>query len=152
LSDTSYTYSEFEVDTTYFWRVKAFSSVDSSNWSEVWSFNIKEKQKLGFVNLVHPFYNAFQIPEESEFRWRSEEEAIKYQLQITDFYFNEDSLLVNEMLTDTVFLYSGLEKNEKYFWRVRYFTESDTSMWSFPWIFTTEPVVFIGYSRFDLSN
>jgi hypothetical protein len=143
LSDTSYAYSEFEVDTTYFWRVKAFSSVDSSDWSDVWSFNIKEKQKLGFVNLVHPFYNALQIPEESEFRWRSEEEAIKYQLQITDFYFNEDSLLVNEMLTDTVFLYSGLEKNEKYFWRVRYFTETDTSMWSFPWIFTTEPVVLL---------
>jgi len=143
LTDTSFAYSDFEPDSTYFWRVKTFSSVDSSDWSEIWSFTIKQEHVLGFVNLIHPFYDALQIPEESEFRWEAEDEAVKYQLQITDFYFNEDSLLVNEMLTDTVFFYSGFEKNEKYFWRVRYFTETDTSMWSFPWIFTTEPVVLL---------
>jgi hypothetical protein len=143
LTDTSFAYTEFEPDTTYYWRVKAFSSIDSSNWSSIWSFTIEKKQELGFIFLIHPFFNSMQIPLETEFRWTSEEHALQYQLQITDFYFHEDSLLVNAITSDTVYYYSCFEKNERYFWRVRYITETDTSMWSFPWIFTTEPVVLL---------
>jgi len=139
LTDTTFAYSDFKPDSTYFWRVKAFLSVDSSNWSATWSFRIEPEIELGLVHLVHPSNESIMIPTESEFSWRSKEYAVKYQLQITKFDFHEDSILVNDYTTDTIYVYSELQKNEKYFWRVRYFTEKDTSKWTTPWIFTTEP-------------
>jgi len=143
LQEPNFAYTEFEPDSTYYWRVKAFSSVDSSNWSSVWSFKIKDDKELGFVYLIYPFYNSIQIPIESEFCWKSKEDAEKYQLQITDYSFNPDSLLIDFITSDTIFIYSGLKNNEKYLWRVRYFTESDTSEWSYPCLFTTVPIILL---------
>ena len=42
LSDTLFTPTTLEADTTYYWRVGRFNEVDSFYWSSVWSFQTEE--------------------------------------------------------------------------------------------------------------
>ncbi len=39
ITDTSFTVSSLDANTTYYWRVKALNAAGNSAWSEVWSFS-----------------------------------------------------------------------------------------------------------------
>jgi photosystem II stability/assembly factor-like uncharacterized protein/alpha-tubulin suppressor-like RCC1 family protein len=43
LSDTTYSLSNLDYSTTYYWRARAYNYTDTSSWSSVWSFTTSEE-------------------------------------------------------------------------------------------------------------
>lgn len=119
--------------TTYYWRVKAFHAVDTSNWSATWSFTT-----LFTVNLVSPLNGALnQVPNVLT-DWAPVSGITGYQLQLdTNTTFSSggfiEIILGASSQSTTADLFFGTE----YRWRVRAFHAADTSDWSVIWTFRT---------------
>lgn len=85
LLTNSYTISNLNLLTDYYWRVKSFNSAGNSEWSEVRHF-----KTLGIpsaVTLLYPENNAINQPVEIEFRWSKAADFMKHS--------NKDNLKFN---------------------------------------------------------
>ena len=139
IKDTLYDYSGFIHERTYYWRVKAFTDTDSSNWSDIWHMKVRSPDHLENIKLIYPYCNALQVPVNGYAEWEKIKFAKEYQIQITNSSFDPDSLSINSVISENKYHYYDLKKYTNYFWRVRYFTENDTSKWTDPCLFITEP-------------
>ncbi|MBN2892966.1 MAG: T9SS type A sorting domain-containing protein, partial [Bacteroidales bacterium] len=126
---------------TYYWRVKVINSVDTSDWSTVWTFNTRDyvslntpsdgalNQSVSGINLdwySHTgvdFYNL-QIDKTNQFN------SIDFQ-EISKAYINSSSTN-----SDTYQNTGILDANTIYFWRVRVINTVDTSQWNTRWFST----------------
>jgi hypothetical protein len=58
ISSTDYNYGELDVDTTYWWKVRAYDSALYSNWSDIWNFTIESYLALTLYNDNMSFGNV----------------------------------------------------------------------------------------------
>lgn len=119
---------------TYYWRVKAYNAIDSSEWSETWSMYVRDKVRLDYPknNAVNTFPNTLD--------WNSQSGTNKYKLAIsTDSTFtNYDEF--SDTATPPFFwpvAINYLNYNTSYFWKVKVFHDLDSGEWSDIWKFTT---------------
>lgn len=96
-----------------------------------------EMRILSTPALVQPknFYNRIGI-DYPVFKWTKVEAAIRYQVQIS---INQDfsTLNINETIEENAYYLAKLKDQTQYFWRVRAFSQNDSSRWSSVWEFFT---------------
>lgn len=118
---------------TYYWRVRARNSVDTSLWSTPWTFSTAD-----YVTIVSPVNFALAWTGVT-LDWNAHTGVSYYDMQCdtninftspalrssTDAYINSSS-----GNTDTDEFLSSLYFGQRYYWRVRARNSVDTSAWS----------------------
>ncbi len=146
LTETSFALQhELDINTLYFWRVRALSAGGNSNWSPVWRFTTFAEPPAE-VTLQSPADGSGDHRPGFQLRWQPGEGADSYEVQISKTPDFSELVLVRNS-TATVF--SGtqsLELYTEYFWRVRAINRAGESDWSQVWSFKTiiqrpDPVV-----------
>ncbi|MCX8054538.1 MAG: T9SS type A sorting domain-containing protein, partial [Ignavibacteria bacterium] len=127
-TQTSRSLSNLSYSTTYYWRVKSYNAIDSSDWSAVWSFTTRLAPPAAPV-LISPSNGATALDTFTTLVWQSVANAIGYRVQLsTSSTFN--TLIINEATTQTSRSLSNLSYSTMYYWRVKSYTLSDSSDWA----------------------
>jgi len=133
--DTTIIPNNFLFGKTYYWRVKAISGTDTSNWSSVYSFTV-----VNTLNQISPNNNAITTVA-VVLKWESISSVTHYECQL-DTTINFNSSLLKSLVIDCdvpvvqAFSTQSLLGMD-YFWRVRAINSGDTSAWSTVRKFTT---------------
>lgn len=134
--DTTFAVSApLEQKQEYFWRVQAFNSGDTADWSDTWSFTAL----FPAPKLVSPVDGAIHTLKQPTFEWEAVENADSYRIHIgtTDAF---DSLVTNRMTTSLSYNQPDpLEPLTQYWWKVQAGSADVISDWSEIRSFTTEP-------------
>jgi hypothetical protein len=133
--------SELEVDTTYYWRVRAIKPL-LSPWSAEWSFTTSLDEELDAPQLESPQLGAIGVPVKPEFRWSDVDGAEGYELTVSSspsFGECEISMVGDNALPGNVWQSDiSLSYGTTYYWRVRAVSSGTSSDWSDIGVFTTE--------------
>jgi Secretion system C-terminal sorting domain len=122
---------------TYYWQVKARSATDSSNWSVIWNFTV-----LNDVILVSPSNNTINQPPNALLDWNVVSGILGYEVQLdTTNNFNSSLLQTFSVGATSQTLTANLNFGTTWYWRVRAFHQTDTTVWSATWNFTTVDIV-----------
>jgi hypothetical protein len=117
----------------YYWRVRVKSDENTGLWSDVFTF----KTSVDKIELRFPNNLTSNHPVSINFLWFSTEGAATYHLQISgDEQFN-DLIFSQDTISNTTFLFSGLNSGTVYYWRVRAVTPEGVGEWSDVWNFKT---------------
>lgn len=141
LEDTKLTIKDLDEEQFYFWRVKALSKYDSSDWSIIRKFKVVKFKKL--VQLVFPINDDLQIPLSGNLEWNAIDDADNYTIQLADNAEFINPILVKENYNQVKLAYSSLKPNTIYYWRVRYSNSESLSEWSEVWNFKTKSTIFL---------
>lgn len=137
LIETSYTLSQLESQTQYYWRVLAIKGNMTSPWSQAISFTTRNAPPMPPV-LIEPINNQTSVQLTPIFRWRKLPLVDYYHLQVAldnEFVY---TTIDNDMITDTFYLASTqLQPNRQYFWHLRSRTGTRWSSWSESYSFWT---------------
>ena len=132
--------SEIDISTplrfgaTYYWRVRETTSIDTTPWSETWSFTTP-----GEVVLVSPANGTTNVGSSTTLDWDYIRGGTiyEYQYDVTPD-FNSAELVEGSIQVGTSQVtISNLEENRLYYWRVRELSAVDTTPWSEVWHFST---------------
>ena len=119
---------------TYYWRVRETTSIDTTPWSETWSFTTP-----GEVVLVSPANGTTNVGSSTTLDWDYIRGGTiyEYQYDVTPA-FNSAELVEGSIQVGTSQVtISDLEENRLYYWRVRELSAVDTTPWSEVWHFST---------------
>lgn len=123
--------------TTYYWRVRAVSGNQRSNWSETWNFTTCDYNQTPTPQLVSPFDNESNLPQENILTWNFNIYHDLYDIEIST---DENFTTIEESKYNTEDFYyytSALDFGKSYYWRVRANGENGDSEWSVIWKFNT---------------
>ena len=111
--------------TTYYWRVEALHTKDTSNWSDARSFEI-----INTVYLASPA-NGDTVDVYPTLNWEGQTGVEKYELQYgtSESFVDPEVYLIDYPESSYKIIYS-LEEKMEYFWRMRAITNGDTTNWS----------------------
>ena len=136
VSTTNHGLSNLNYFTSYYWRIRAINSTDSSNWSSARTFKTKD-QPLNQVILSSPANNATAIAINPTLIWNSLSGATKYDIQVsTNSNFTSTLINVTDH-TSNSYNASGLSNLTTYYWRIRGKNNTETGSWSDVWNFRT---------------
>lgn len=129
LTDTTYTPTGLNGQTTYYWRVKGVNVAGTSDYSTVRSFTTGYPAVL---SLIYPTNNTVNIPNHLTFVWNSTPHSQTYSFQLSKSRtFDAAGIVVDTTgLTDTTFAGMVLDLSRFYFFRVSSTNEFGTSAWS----------------------
>ena len=119
---------------TYYWRVRETTSIDTTPWSETWSFTTP-----GEIALVSPANGTTNVGASTTLDWDYIRGGTiyEYQYDVTPA-FNSAELVEGSIQVGTSQVtISNLEENRLYYWRVRELSAVDTTPWSEVWHFST---------------
>ncbi len=120
---------------TYYWQVAVFDSVDTSGWSNPWSFTTIYQLATAPV-LVNPFDLATGVAQSNvTLNWNAVVGALGYE-----FAYALDSTFSQAVVaatSDTFDIINGLSSFTTYYWRVRAVDANGFSPWSSSFSFTT---------------
>ena len=137
-SSISITADQLKFGTDYNWQARALHALDISDWSEAWKFTT-----VNSVILKSPSNDATDVKLSPLLEWNALTGILEYQVNFaSDNNFTD--MIVDDIIpsTDNSFIVPlVLDKETKYFWRVRAVNGLDSSGWSPVWSFTTLPPV-----------
>ncbi|PLW92907.1 MAG: hypothetical protein C0592_08380 [Marinilabiliales bacterium] len=139
-SDTEEYFDNLRFGTTYYWRVRARNSIDTSGWSTVWSFTTRDQITLYSPSNGYTSYTGYT------FDWYAHAGVDFYDMEldttpnfnstmirtVTETYINS-----NSSNNDTEEYFDNLLFGTTYYWRVRARNSIDTSQWSTVWTYNT---------------
>jgi hypothetical protein len=134
-------YENLQFGKSYYWRVRCRDSVQVSEWSDVWAFQVADSTvNNDIVNLSYPKKGSKSISTEGELIWEynnANGNIRKFYLEISK---NPDfsQIVINRVLDTNRFFYEDLAYYTKYFWRVGVEDETENIKWSDIWFFETE--------------
>ena len=119
---------------TYYWRVREYTTIDTTPWSETWSFNTP-----GEIVLVSPANGSTNVGASTTLDWDYIRGGTIYEYQYDATpAFNSAELVEGSIQVGTSQVtISNLEENHLYYWRVRELSAVDTTPWSEVWHFST---------------
>ncbi len=132
--------------TTYYWRVRARNTVDTTEWSLVYTFTTKD-----MIGLADPPDGSDQFSSVT-IDWYAHKGVDLYEYQIdTSADFNSplldqgQNVYINSSSSnnDTEAYITGLLFGTTYSWRVRAINAVDTSSWSVVYSFTSRDIISI---------
>lgn len=125
-----YLHSQFDLNTYYFWRVRARNNNGYGGWSDVWNFRISEALP-GKVILISPNNNATVNTLTPTFSWQPIQNASYYTIEIfNDAQFTSNFLSVSGLTSTTYVPPISLTHNKTYYWRVRASNGGGNGDWS----------------------
>ncbi|MFA5795483.1 MAG: DUF2341 domain-containing protein [Candidatus Brocadiia bacterium] len=136
-TSASYAPLNLNLETLYYWRVRAARNNQSGEWSTPYGFTTIMAAP-SVPALVSPVDNAVAIPPAGAlFTWNAVTAAVTYNLQVaSDFGFS--SLVINQSgISTTSTLISTLQGASTYYWRVAAVNPGGTSAWSTSRLFST---------------
>ncbi|MAO66161.1 MAG: hypothetical protein CL666_14290 [Balneola sp.] len=120
----------------YYWRVRSFTSQDTSDWSGIFEFTTKIIAPKA-PQIVSPVNAAVDIDISPELIWRQMVNAESYLVEVSEAE-NFGSTVFSENVADTVISVSSeLNYESVYYWRVSAVNEAGESEWSEAGSFTT---------------
>jgi hypothetical protein len=126
LKVSEYDYKNLELNKEYFWRVRALRNSETSDWSEVWSFNTG----LPAPQLLIPEKNQKGVAVNSYLSWNSEFQNALYWVQVSELPDFNFSVIDSSFITENKLLLTNLSSNRLYFWRVKLLLDKKESEWS----------------------
>jgi hypothetical protein len=139
LTDTSHSVGMLEHATTYYWRVRASNEAGSGDWSSFWSLTT-----VGLPAgppevpvLASPANGASGITLTPLLQWERSTNAQTYNVQVAEDAGFTNVVVNSNAIPDTSFSIGPLQPLRTYYWRVRAMNETDTSLYSGEWQFTT---------------
>ena len=135
---SSYNYasvSNLRYGTTYYWRVRARNSVDTTAWSTVWKFVTAAPN----VTLSSPSDASTLSGVSTTLYWNTITGSTKYDWRCdTVATFNTGALQSGYVTSSYNYVsVSNLYYGTTYYWQVRARNANDTTPWSTMWKFTT---------------
>ena len=129
---TSNTYTStttLNCNSTYYWRVKASTDDQESDWSEIWNF-IYTLNNTVIPSLITPSDNSYIATINPDFIWEEVSCATSYTLQLsTNPSFTD--FVVNTVLTANSYTCTtDLDENTTYYWRVKASNDEQETGWS----------------------
>ena len=120
--------------TSYYWRVLASNSIQSSAWSSIWKF----RTLFGIPVLIAPVNAASGVSAKPTFIWSLVTGALSYNIQVSLDPIFSTPIINNNVTGDTTYTPSvPLAINTQYYWRVNALNGTETSPWSEVWHFLT---------------
>ncbi|MCX6146446.1 MAG: aryl-sulfate sulfotransferase [Candidatus Kapabacteria bacterium] len=129
LTYTSYNFVNFDLNSTYYWKVKAINKNYGfeSPWSEVWSF----RTFIETPSLVEPINNAKNVSNKNgKLKWNKVKNALSYMLEISNSPLFNDSKVFAIELKDTSYYYQLIDSYTNYSWRVNAINGDGKTSWS----------------------
>jgi hypothetical protein len=134
--DTTYTVSDLEHFTEYYWRVSAKNVTSVGVWSETWTF----KTIIDFPavpSLHSPAADTVNQPTNVQLSWHPAPNAQTYDVQVSRQQNFGTQLINASGIADTVLGLTNLDHKTDYWWRVRAVNYRAVSDWSDGRRFTT---------------
>jgi hypothetical protein len=126
--------SDFEENTTYYWRVQSHNDDYDSWWSPVWSFEVEDP--IVPPDLVSPEDEAIAQERNLTLEWDIAENATEYNIEVS-LNLDMSNPIIEGNTSEHEYDISNLDFNTTYYWRVQSSNGSNTSDWSAAWSFTT---------------
>ena len=133
-------FSNMRYGTTYHWRVRAYNSADTSDWSDIWHFTTAYNITTG-PTLTMPANDSTGV----EFHaitlvWQAMDNVQGYHYEVsTHSTFDTIVAAGNTSLTFTA-IHNAIPSTT-YYWRVRGYNAQGNTQYSSVWHFTTGDVV-----------
>jgi len=129
---TSITVPELLFGNTYYWRLQAAHDADTSDWSAVRSFQV-----INSVLLHLPANGSAGLSTLPTLDWLPIIGIDGYELRVydEDYTYSDTAFLETNLYN----VFKPLELGKDYFWKVRTFSNGDTTNWSETWQFHTGP-------------
>ncbi len=133
-NDTEVDVSNTVFGATYYWRVRVSNTVDTSEWSNPFSYTVRD-----FVNLNSPADNSTNVSLTSRLDWNAHTGVTFYEVHLdSSGLYNSPGFerginnYINSVSSnsDTRYTPSNLAANTAYFWKVRAINAIDTSAWT----------------------
>ena len=127
---------DLKYGTKYFWRMRGRHDNDTTNWADAWNFTTAAK-----VNLTSPVEGSDSVALKPQFKWSQILGTTGYEVEYSsDNGFAES--VINHIAADdeTVPFFNvlyALDPGTMYYWRVRAYSEIDTSDYSTTGTFIT---------------
>ena len=120
----------------YYWKVRAITNGDTSEWSDTWKFTVTNPVRLDGPRNGLENYSFFSLD------WRSIQGTNGYLIHYDTSSDFTNPVVIQDTGTND-FFHFFTEKPDylystKYFWRVKVFHATDTTEWSEAWSFTTQ--------------
>lgn len=128
-----YAYFHLNYNNVYFWRVRAISGDETTDWSTVYTF----RTNIAPPKIVYPEFNFIGFKSKDKFLWENVPNAKSYHFQISSDILFQNLIIDNDSVSDNYLQSENLGFNTTYFCRVRAIAEPDTSEWSNYIQFTT---------------
>jgi hypothetical protein len=122
-------------NTKYFWRVRAFNLIDTSNSTDTWKYTT-----IQYVNTLKPANDTTGVTTLTKFIWQKMNGVYRYNLEVdtNTAFANPRSYTFGGNLTQfTIPLTHPLKGMQSYYWRMKAINKLDTSDWSPVKHFTT---------------
>lgn len=118
----------------YKWRVRARHAADHSEWSDIRNFTV-----IDMIELKKPNNNSTGTDLNVDLRWDAITgiDRFDYQVDIHENFSTPTTYITENNIEPA----EDLDYGTTYYWRVRGRHETDTSMWSEGWSFTTAAAV-----------
>jgi hypothetical protein len=130
------TVSGCQINTAYWWRVRAMNAGGAGEWSQARKFTTLPGDSARPA-LVFPGNGATQMPLSDTLRWRANKFALSYGIQIAKDPEFSSILLGKTGICDTLIALPGLSNDTAYYWHVNTTARGGLSDWSDTWKFTT---------------
>jgi len=138
IKNTVIMFTDYLSSTEYFWRVKAFSSKDSSDWSDVWNFMTAENSNLPLMELLEPMDGSTKVAVGGQIQWNCDDTIKSYHLQISANAQFKSNVIDISNIKDEYFEYADLEYNTNYYLRIGSELQNSGIIWSETFEFLTE--------------
>ncbi|MBI5325842.1 MAG: M6 family metalloprotease domain-containing protein [Ignavibacteriae bacterium] len=126
INGTSAIVSGLNYNTKYFWRIAGQNEGGAGKWSLVNDF----VTQLSPPTLINPNNFATVNPDSGLLSWETVPGATSYKLLISDTQEFSTAVVNDSLLTLTSYKYSGLEKNQTYYWKVSGKSSINSGKWS----------------------
>jgi transposase-like protein len=124
---------------SYYWRVRAINSPDTSGFSNTWSFTTVIASPTIPI-LATPANDSYGVGLNTTLIWKKSSQAEIYDLQVTDDPLFRTFVYEDSTLTDTSCYVGPLRIYTRYYWRVKATNYASTSFFSTSWTFSTSPL------------
>ena len=121
LTATKFPISDLDVNTSYYWRVRAWNKVGFGDWSEIRMLTTDDSE-IDYPTapvLLSPDNNAENVAQNAFLTWDVGMGASSYHVKVSTYYtVNKDLVIDTTDIRQTRFPVVGLAGETKYYWLV----------------------------------